>query len=72
MIILSFNLHGFGGPTKIASLKMLLKQVNPNIVFLQETLVDCEKTKRLFMQCLWMLNVVALDTNVCLGGLFRG
>jgi exonuclease III len=72
MIILSFNLHGFGGPTKIASLKLLLKQVNPDIVFLQETLVDGEKAKRLFLQCLPMWNVVALDPSGRSGGLLSG
>jgi hypothetical protein len=65
MIIFIFQSPGFGGPLKIASLKLLLKQINPDIVFLQETLVDGEKAKRLFLQCLPSWNVVALDPCGC-------
>jgi len=69
MIIISFNLRGFWGPTKIASLKLLLKFVNPDIVFLQETLVDGEKDKSFFLQCLLLWSVVAWDPNGRSGGL---
>jgi exonuclease III len=72
MIIFSFNLRGFGGPTKLASLKLLLKQVKPDIVFLQETLVDGEKAKHFFLQCFLTWNVVALDPNGRSGGLLSG
>jgi hypothetical protein len=72
MIILSFKLRGFGGPTKLASLKLLLKQVKPDIVFMQETLVDGEKVKHFFLQCFLTWNVVALDPNECSGGLLSG
>jgi hypothetical protein len=60
MIFLSFNLRGFGGPTKIVALKLLLNQVKPDVVFLQEMLVDAEKAKRFFLQCLPKWDVVAL------------
>jgi exonuclease III len=72
MIIFSFNICGFGGPTKLASLKLLLHQVKPDIVFLQETLVDGEKVKSLFLQCLLNWNVVSLDSNGRSGGLLTG
>jgi hypothetical protein len=72
MIIFSLNLCGFGGPTKIASLKLLLKQVNPDVIFLQETLVDGEKEKIFFLQCLSLWNCVATDPNGRSGGLLSG
>jgi len=69
MIILSFNIHGFGGPLKIASLKELLNRINPNIVFFQETLVNGDKAKCMFLQCLPSWNVVAMDPYGRSGGL---
>jgi hypothetical protein len=72
MIILSFNIRGFGGPLKFSSLKEILKQINPDIVFLQETLVNDEKDKHLFLQCFPSRNVMALDPFGRLGGLLSG
>jgi hypothetical protein len=72
MIIFSLNLRGFGSPTKLTSLKHLLLQIKPDIVFLQETLIDGDKEKSLFFQCLPHWNVVALDSNGCSGGLLTG
>jgi hypothetical protein len=40
MILLSFNVRGVGGPLKQASMRRLLEQTQPSIIFLQETLVD--------------------------------
>jgi exonuclease III len=48
MILLSLNIKGVGGALKSASLRRLLNRTNPNIIFLQETLVD-EKKARSFM-----------------------
>jgi exonuclease III len=48
MILLSLNIRGVGGTLKYASLRRLLNRTNPDIIFLQETLVD-EKKARLFM-----------------------
>jgi len=62
MIILSLNLRGFGSPTKLASLKRLLQQIKPNIVLLQETLIEGDKAKNLFFQCLPHWNVGAIDS----------
>jgi endonuclease/exonuclease/phosphatase family metal-dependent hydrolase len=48
MILLSLNLRGVGGTLKVASMRRLLRKTKPDIIFLQETLVD-EKKARLFM-----------------------
>jgi exonuclease III len=72
MIILSLNVHGFGGPHKIASIKALFSQVNPDIIFLQETLVNNDKAIKLFLQCVPSWNVVAVDPCGRSGGLLSG
>jgi len=51
MIFLSLNIEGVGGPLKSPSMHRLLNRTNPDIVFLQETLVD-EKKARSFMNSL--------------------
>jgi endonuclease/exonuclease/phosphatase family metal-dependent hydrolase len=48
MILLTLNLRGVGGTLKLASMRRLLRKSKPDIIFLQETLVDEEKA-RLFM-----------------------
>jgi hypothetical protein len=72
MIILSLNIHGFGGTHKLTSLKSLFSQIKPNIVFLQETLVNSDKVTRLFLQCAPSWNVVALNPCGRSGGLLSG
>jgi hypothetical protein len=69
MIICSLNIHGFGGPTKVASLKLLLQQIKLDIVFFQEMLVEGEKEKSLFLHCFPHWNVVDLDSHGCSEGL---
>jgi hypothetical protein len=60
------------GTLKLASLKALLIQINPDIVFLQETLVNGDKAKQLFLQCFPTWNVVALDPCGHSGGFLSG
>ena len=48
MILLSLNVRGVGGALKSASMHRLITKVNPDIIFLQETLVAEDKA-RLFM-----------------------
>jgi hypothetical protein len=72
MIILSLNICGFGGPHKIASIKVLFSQINPDIIFIQETLVSRDKAIKLFLQCVPSWNVVALDPCGRSGGLLSG
>jgi hypothetical protein len=40
MILLSLNLRGVGGSHKLASVRRLFHQYQPEIIFFQETLVD--------------------------------
>jgi hypothetical protein len=49
-----------------------LKQINPDIVFLQETLVVGDKAKCFFLQCFPSWNVVALDPCGRSGGFLSG
>jgi hypothetical protein len=72
MIILSLNLRGFGGTHKLTSLKALFSHIKPDIVFLQETLVNSDKAIRLFLQCAPSWNVVALNPSGRSGGLLSG
>jgi hypothetical protein len=72
MIILSLNLCGFGGTLKLASLKSLLSYTKPDIVFLQETLVNYDKAIGLFLQCAPSWNVVVLDPTGRSGGFLSG
>jgi endonuclease/exonuclease/phosphatase family metal-dependent hydrolase len=39
MILLSLNIRGVGGPLKQASMRRIIDQTQPSIIFLQETLV---------------------------------
>jgi hypothetical protein len=48
MIILTLNIRGVGGTLKNASLRRLLDRTNPDIIFLQQTLVY-EKKVMFFM-----------------------
>lgn len=71
-MIFSLNIRGFGGPSKLASLKILFSKSLPDVVFLQETLVDSEKAQRLFLNFLPTWNYVELDPNGRSGGLLVG
>jgi hypothetical protein len=48
MLLLSLNIMGMGGILKLAFVRGLLDKVQPNIVFLQETLVHAEKEHAFF------------------------
>ena len=61
MILLSLNIQGVGGSLKFASMRNFLSKTQPNVFFLQETLVVGEK-ERNFMYMLkpkWMICVVS-------------
>jgi hypothetical protein len=45
MILLSLNIRGVGGHLKVASFRRLLSHISPDIIFLQETLVDSKKAR---------------------------
>jgi hypothetical protein len=69
MLVLSLNLRGTGGVLKLASVRSVLDRTRPNIVFLQETLVNADKA-RCFFQLLrpkWL--VCAVNSAGTSGGL---
>jgi hypothetical protein len=45
MILLSLNIRTIGGSLKAIAFRMVLDCVRPNIIFLQETLVDDQKDR---------------------------
>jgi exonuclease III len=45
MIFLSLNIRGVGGTLKSTSFRRLLSRTSPDIIFLQETLVDGQKVR---------------------------
>jgi hypothetical protein len=51
MILLSLNIRGVGGPLKFPSMRRLILNTKPSIIFLQETLVAEDKA-RIFMNSL--------------------
>jgi hypothetical protein len=60
MLLLTLNIRGIGGTLKAASVRRLLDQTRPDIIFLQETLVH-EQKARDFMHHLrpsWVSSVV--------------
>jgi hypothetical protein len=69
MLLLSLNIRGIGGTLKVASVRRLLDHSRPEIVFLQETLVNAQKARD-FMHLLrpsWVSSVV--NSVGTLGGL---
>ena len=42
MKVLSFNCRGLASSHKKTSLKRLVERIHPNVIFLQETMGDCE------------------------------
>jgi hypothetical protein len=61
MILLSLNIRGVGGSLKFASMRNFLSKTQPNVIFLQETLVAGEKARN-FMYMLrpeWMICAVS-------------
>jgi exonuclease III len=59
MIFLSLNIRGVGGPLKSASMHRVLSRTLPDIIFLQETLVDAQKA-RSFMYSLHLIGLYVL------------
>jgi len=45
MLLVSLNVRGIGGTLKVASIRRLLEHTRPDIIFLQETLVNEQKTR---------------------------
>lgn len=58
MILLSFNLRGFGGSSKRAALKCILETVKPDIFLVQETMTSGTKACDMFLK-------IRLDWECC-------
>jgi hypothetical protein len=58
MVLLSLNIRGLGGPLKASTFRRLLSHISPDIIFLQETLVDGQKTR-------FFLNMFCPDWITC-------
>jgi exonuclease III len=60
MILLSLNIHGVGGAFKKASLRRLIDTIHPSILFLQETLVDAQRSLAFIngLKPKWLVSVV--------------
>jgi exonuclease III len=52
MILLSLNIRGVGGHLKDASFRRLISRISPDIIFLQETMVDSKKARHFLNQFL--------------------
>jgi exonuclease III len=50
MIILSLNIRGVGGTLKQASMRRVCRKVKPDVILLQETLVDEEKARHFMVK----------------------
>jgi hypothetical protein len=48
MIVISLNVRGVGGAPKFLALKRLFDLVKPDIVMIQETMVDGNKAREVF------------------------
>jgi hypothetical protein len=62
MLILSLKIRGVGGASNLIALKELLFLAKPNIVFLQETMVDHLRAKDFFLKFFPSWNCVATDS----------
>ena len=49
MILLSLNIHGVGGTLKQASMHRVCRKDKPDVILLQETLIDEEKAHLLLL-----------------------
>ena len=69
MLLLSLNIRGMGGILKLASVRGVLDKVQPNIIFLQETLVHVEKSRAFFHILRPKWHCCAVNSVGKLGGL---
>jgi hypothetical protein len=60
MLLFSLHIHGIGGTLKVALVRRLLYRTRPNIVFLQETLSDEQRSRDFFLllRPSWVATVV--------------
>jgi exonuclease III len=68
MIVISLNVRGVGGAPKSLALKRLFDLVKPDIVMIQETMVDGNKAREVFSKKKMYGIYVRWIQKVCLGG----
>jgi exonuclease III len=71
MKLLSLNIRGFGGTSKKLSLKRLVKRTDPDIVFLQETMVDGNIVREALNNILKYWSICTIDSKGLSGGLWN-
>jgi exonuclease III len=69
MILLTLNIRGVGGTLKLASMRRVFRKVNPDVILLQETLVDEEKARRFMVTLVPNWYICAVDSVGNSGGL---
>jgi len=72
MLILSFNVRGSGGASKMLALKDLIVLVKPDVVLLQETMVDHVHEKDYFLKICPTWSCATIDSVGNSGGLLSG
>ena len=72
MHFLSFNIRGLVGPTKQRALKILLDEVHPDLIFLQETMCSRYQTLQNFAKIYLKWEYYATDSLGIFGGLLTG
>lgn len=69
MKLISWNIRGLNGPRKTRILKNMLKQENPQVLFLQETKCDSNALDRLTAKFWPRSQNIAVDADGASGGL---
>ena len=61
MVLLTLNVRGVVGTVKLSSMPRLLNYIKPDIIFLQETLVDDEKERKILLPLhpTWMFSAMS-------------
>ena len=63
MLVLSFNARGLGSPPKLKALKRMVIILKPTIIFIQESMMEGEKSKEVLEAWLkgWNFGYISLD-----------
>lgn len=72
MKVLSFNCRGLASSLKKSSLKRLMERIQPDVIFLQETMGDSDSVQLALLSLLLGWDFLALDARGRSGGLAKG
>lgn len=72
MKVLSFNCKGLASSHKKSSLKRLVERIQPDVIFLQETMGDCASVQKALHSLLPGWEFLAMDARGRSGGLAMG